>query len=744
MKKSFAFLFIMASMLSCSEIDEQEILSTSPLQMRSIDSNINSKHYYWCDGVKIPLTVNERKSFIVAETSKQEKISRKLEKKGGKIKNKNTKYDYESIGIDVKKKKAKLQTDLTAFTLDDTKLDTTDLEDVVYAAPYFKAADGADIGITNTLEVRLAGDTDLAKFEELAKEYKVEVLGQNQFDQSIYSLACTKKSKGNALEIANLLYESGGFEYVSPEFIIEFVTDYTNPNDPYFSSQWNLLNGGWYTDISYSTSSNGDINYVEAAALTSPTNLSNIVVAVIDNGIDKNHPDLPLYTGGYDAHTGKTPSQIYGDHGTACAGIIGATANNGIGVAGIASGVKILPISACFKDDGERLGITPSTTTHFANAIRYAANNGADIISNSWGSESSSPMTNINDAIKYAQGSAGRNGKGCVVVFCSGNEESSNLFQPQADAPATTLIVGAMDRMEERSYYSNYGIQLDVVAPGDDILTTGLQGSYTYFTGTSAAAPHAAGVAALMLSINPELTQQQVSDMIISTARKVGGYSYGLELGRPVGSSRVSWNNEVGHGLVDAYIAVEQLYFPSTTYSGPDMVMENTTNVQYKAPSVLGEFSFSRWTFSGPGQSYMSYPSTASAIDDPTLICTTFQQPGTFVLGARYEKPNGGTIELSKTITTMPIPPSPITVTRHPDDPQNVVICHAPNKPYSGFTTVTYEWSVNWKVDTSSNTKTLTVNVNRHPNYTDRMIIECRAIVRGLYSDYASTYVSIP
>mgnify|MGYP002096268346 FL=1 len=161
--------------------------------------------------------------------------------------------------------------------------------------------------------------------------------------------------------------------------------------------------------------------------------ISTILSLRLSITVFNNHDDLHLYNVSYNAHTGGIPSGLYGDHGTKVAGVIGATANNGKGIAGVASGVKIMPISICYTDN--ELGIAASTTTNFANAIRFAANNGARVINNSWSFDTSSPISEINNAVTYAHG------KGCIVVFSSGNKGSA-VSQPAAGAPSAFFPPG--------------------------------------------------------------------------------------------------------------------------------------------------------------------------------------------------------------------------------------------------------------------------------------------------------------
>ncbi len=530
MKKLYFFIAAIMALHGCEKPEEEIVLNPASLETRA---TAGMTAYYWCDGEKIPLTVNEDKLFILAES---ENVARACKSNAAVSIDKLTTSAperYRALGI--KSPVSETSADnLTSFTLDGVGQGALDMDYVVYAAPYFKTESGSDIGITNVFSVRLDGEQDFAKLQRLAQEYNLEMLGANEFDQSIYYLACTKESKGNALEMANLMYESGAFDYATPEFIIGLVPA-SSPNDPYFSSQWNLNNTS-YPDI--------DISYVDAMEDFTFPYIDDIIVAVVDNGIYDSHPDLPLYDISYDAHTGKSPSVLYGDHGTQVAGVIGATANNGKGIAGVASGVKIMPISICYKDDGEKLGIAPSTTTNSANAIRFAANNGARIINNSWGAMTTSPIPELNDAISYAIR------KECIVVFASGNRRYDT--QPAAGAQSATLVVGAIEKDGYKADSSNYGSHVDVVAPGVSIWTTQINGGYTINQGTSFAAPHVAGIAALIWAMDPDIQVWRVRDIIEQSTKKVGGFEFGITDTRRNGL----WNQYVGYGLVDAHMAL--------------------------------------------------------------------------------------------------------------------------------------------------------------------------------------------
>ena len=533
MRKSI--LLILAAILfhSCQDIiyieDPENIVPVT----RSSDNNTES-YYYWFEGTKIPLTVNRQKFYVIMESTGFDRFRNCTSKSTGNLSNIKTYENYTSIGLS-DAIRSNIGTQLTSFTLDVTTKESVDFEDVIYISPFYKTTDGSDIGITNILSVRLKREQDLISLEKIAQDFNIEILGQNKHDHSIYLLSCTKDSKGNSLEIANYLVESGEFQYATPEFIIKPET-LSIPNDTYFNNQWNLNN------LSNSTI---DINYTETIDSFTFPHISEIIVAIIDTGIATNHEDLTLYDISFDAHTGDSISVEYSGHGTKVAGIIGATTNNNKGIAGIASGVKIMSISFCTYEDAQKLGKSPSTTTQLANAIRFAANKGARIINNSWGSDTSSPMSEINDAITYAHE------KGCIVVFASGND-GGDVSQPAKSAPSATLVVGRIGSDGLRYTSSNYGNSLDVVAPGTDILTTNSTGSYSYVDGTSFAAPHVSGIAALIWGRNPNLQAWRVRDIIEQCTKKIGMNSYESQDTRLNGS----WNQFYGYGLVDAYSAV--------------------------------------------------------------------------------------------------------------------------------------------------------------------------------------------
>ncbi|MCL2326873.1 MAG: S8 family serine peptidase [Bacteroidetes bacterium] len=438
----------------------------------------------------------------------------------------------------------------------------------IIVAPYFKNQYQDGIGLSNFFYVKLKSLNDTILLRQKAEKEQAFIVYQNHFMPLWFVMSVTEKSKNNAMEIANRFYESNLFQYAEPDLMVD---DNVNcVNDTFFSQQWGLQNTG------QSGGTSGiDIKVCEAWQISTG---SNVIVAVLDHGIDLTHPDLidNIHPLSFDCDNGTSPQVVRGNHGTACAGIIGAVRNNTDGIAGVAPNCELMSISSSLSG-------TPTDRMQRADGINWAWQNGADVISNSWGASVQHQV--IDDAIENAI-TQGRNGRGCVVIFASGNDNASTVSYP-ASLP-NVIAVGAIDRCGIRAGKkditgscdpwcstcqpgSTYGSDLDVVAPGSSVYTTDRQGSagynttngtagnyYNDFGGTSAACPFVAGVAALILSVNPCLTWEEVREIISSSCDKVSSarYCYATTAGRPYGS----WNNQVGYGLVNAHKAILKTY----------------------------------------------------------------------------------------------------------------------------------------------------------------------------------------
>ena len=334
--------------------------------------------------------------------------------------------------------------------------------------------------------------------------------------------------------------------------------------DPFFPQQWALENTGQsLCDPVPNIVPDSDVD--AAAAWEFTRGDPNILVCVLDNGVEWDHPDLaanmaPTNVWRDSVDDDSDPRPASGDyHGTSVAGIISAVQSNGLGVAGVAPGCAIMPVRIARGSGAE----WAMETAWAVDGIGWAWQHGASVLNASWGSGLA--MTPVRDALSTAM-AAGRSGKGCIVVVAAGNGNGGVSTFP-ADMP-DVLTVGASSPADERkspssvdgeTYWgSDYDGTLDCVAPGVKIHTTDpvgapgkSSGDYNCrFNGTSAAAPVAAGVAALVLSANPDLTRPEASALLCKSAERVGGYDYGIP------KTNGLWNAEMGYGRLNAQRAV--------------------------------------------------------------------------------------------------------------------------------------------------------------------------------------------
>lgn len=551
--------------------------------LASILLTIYSKDYYWYNG-KQQLLQKGSQRYIIYEDNGKETQNLKIIMGGNVLNSENPNLKWGIVDSEEK----------------------INASNVIYQTPsYFCLDSTKNIYLTNRFYVKLRQEEDSIILQNYAKRYGTEIEDRNKF--SLWKiLKCKPQVQQNALELANIFYESGKFEATEPEFINAIHP--TCVNDAYFSSQWNLYNTGQH-GISYEGI---DINYCAAHNLTSGD--TSVIIGVFDFGIDLTHPDLNLSPISYDVHTSSSPSQIYGSHGTACAGIISAKTDNYIGVAGIAPNCPIISISMDYS--------TP--VCKLADGFDFAVDNGCSVINNSWECIYNSDL--LNEAISNALEN-GRNGKGCIVTFSVGNTNSNNLTYP-ANLNPDIITVGAISPNGKRKipyefdnidWGSNYGALLDVMAPGVFISTTDRVGSYGYtntsyastFWGTSAACPHVSAIAGLMLSVNPYLTMKEVSDIIEKTAQKVGDYEYTSHPNYPNGT----WNDSVGYGLVDAYAAVKEA--KSRYIQGPDYVCD-TAKYYLIHPSQPGDTVL--WTVNNGNYVYPHYSIIGADNQDTVYI----------------------------------------------------------------------------------------------------------------------------
>ncbi len=539
MGKNYYLNLILISMLSNSIIscDSQGFLNDESLtdtislsdQSKGITIHPDEESYYWYKGEKIILKPNYDYSFQVIECD--ENLSKKTLSNS---------LNISKIDIGTKEQKQIKELYWTKIDNRSTTLKSSNNTNVIYESPYYKDENGNEVGISHLFYVKLKQENDLAILQKMANEYGVLIEGRNEFLPLWYTLSCNSKSKGNTLDIVNKFYESGLFEASEPSLMVDLLNT-SNPlrtltiNDKYFNQQWNL-NG------------NNSINWNNVKDIA---NGSGVTIGVFDEGIEPLHEDLNsnLIVGVYDTKSknANLPKVVYGTHGTRVTGIIAATIGNGKGICGIAHKSNLFNIA-------NPLVGTPDLIQQLANGFSYASSF-CDVINCSW-SGNALKSSLIDNAIHLYCETWGRKGKGTIVVFSSGNDRMGYVNSPGCDNNYA-IRVGASTKNGKRLAESNFGDALDVVAPGEDILTINLPTEedpqlYNRFGYTSGAAPHVSAVAALILSVNPNLTANEVKEIIESTAQKVGGYLYSHYTARPNGK----WNPEMGYGLVDAYAAV--------------------------------------------------------------------------------------------------------------------------------------------------------------------------------------------
>lgn len=328
-------------------------------------------------------------------------------------------------------------------------------------------------------------------------------------------------------------------------------------NDPLFAQQWWLHNTGQTNGVV-----GADINALGAYSLTFGN--ANIVVGITDaGGYDLNHPELAgkivdSYRT-FDELNPALPRNADSNHGTPCAGIIGARTDNGLLVASGAPNVRLLLIDiASTAPSGGSFNFTQLDISRMA--TRVINTPGVVALSNSWGGGTPSAAQ---EASFNAVRSQSRNGLGAVVLFSAGNGGTSTVGYP-ARAP-NMIAVGSSTHVDARASYSQFGTDLDVVAPGDfaspptGILTIDRQGAagydagdVTFFGGTSASCPIAASVVGMIASVRPSLRVEQLEAILQSTTDKAGPYDYVSTPGRPFGT----WNAEMGYGRVNTRKAI--------------------------------------------------------------------------------------------------------------------------------------------------------------------------------------------
>lgn len=431
---------------------------------------------------------------------------------------------------------------------------------------------------TNEIIVKFKKNTSQFQIDNANRLFKTTVLEKVDNFENVYLLAIESKgeeSSDNVFDVSNrytLLNDM--VEFAQPNFIREgmLLSNESVPppltNDTMVTKMWDIKNTGHNIPDSVIGIPGCDGNIDSAWAIT--TGDPNVLIAIVDTGVDTNHIDLrgnlcdrSLW---YDAvdNNQKPFDQYY--HGTAVAGITNAIGNNIAGTVGVAYTSKFIPIRV--------FGPFPqgyTTDLILGKGVNWAWKNGACIINCSWGGGITTPLISmaIQDAVHF-----GRSGRGTIVFAGSGNDNQDSILYP-AVMPEVIGVGGLSPCNQRKSLLScdnvrpgqdwgaSYGENLSVVAPCTYIGVTELGGSWCLCgNGTSDSSPFAAGIGALILSKNINLSADSVKIIIERSARKVGNYSYNIP------KQNGLWNNEMGYGRVDAKVALDM------TPAGPQFIAD--------------------------------------------------------------------------------------------------------------------------------------------------------------------------
>jgi len=379
-------------------------------------------------------------------------------------------------------------------------------------------------------------------YEILIKYNQSDLISKLDFNQpyGIEKIGINKvivNSQKEMEAMLNGLKNDPSVQYAEPNGIYSILQI---PNDPFHGQDWGLN----YTNVE--------------TAWDITTGSSEIIVAVIDTGVDLDHFDLVsnLIPGRNFLEPSLTPQDDHG-HGTLVSGIIAAQGNNSYGKAGVVWNTKIMPLKVLdSQGDG--------TIEHIAEAIIYAADNGAKVINLSLGGDTSYNV--IRDAIMYAYE------KGVLVIGATGNDNSQVVYPA---AYREVMAVGAIDNHGNKAGFSNFGEEVSLVAPGVSVLGTKLNGDVENGSGTSFSTAYVSGAAALLLAIDPNLTNDQIQWLLESSATDLG---------------TLGWDQESGYGSLNIIKAVSEninyfkqtrekeivrtLYFHLRNYH--DTIMRNT------------------------------------------------------------------------------------------------------------------------------------------------------------------------
>lgn len=423
--------------------------------------------------------------------------------------------------------------------------------------PKGAASDRSDMTVTLRVSFKLKPGVALA---DVQGRYGLTDAKAVKFLPDVFTAGVSSKSTSTLATVntANTMQETGSVEWATPVVARQRYPRWV-PNDTYFNNQWSLRNLGTNTVAGVA---GNDLQMVPTWDLANGMGI-NIVIA--DQGVQTTHADLAANCRtdiDWDFNSNDadpTPSPSTHNHGSSCAGIAAAVANNSAGIAGIAHkagivGIRLIALANTDQQEADSL---------LWKAFEINSDNLVSVNSNSWGPDDDGIRYEgpgpIAEAALETGATLGRNGKGVVYMWAAGNggQASDNVNRDGYANSPYVIAVGATDSAGSVTFYSERGAAILVNTPsgdsnGDNIYTT-TNASYTSgFNGTSASTPAAAGVVALMLQVNPNLTYRDVMHILVKTAVKnAPGESSWITNG-----AGLHFSHYYGFGRVNAFAAV--------------------------------------------------------------------------------------------------------------------------------------------------------------------------------------------
>lgn len=549
-----------------------------------------------------------------------------------------------------------------------------------FVSPVFLDAKGHPAYVTRDLIVGFNEHVPADKAQAIiAANIPGVVLEENWSDMpGVYRIRTDLLNGLDVLALANQLAAMDAVRFAEPDMVMT-LEQHVVPDDALFGEQWGLRNTGQSGGIA-----GEDIKATNAWDIEQGD--PSVVVVILDNGVQQNHPDINQIAGNDFTSIpspGGAPGNFCDKHGTSVAGCVSAIMGNWIGVVGVAPGSKI--VSARYaSSDVPCTGFGLYSMTGLVDALDWAVQIGARITVNSNGFPANSSVT-----MKYDQ----TRQQGMLHFASAGNDGSSTITYPAT--LSSVLAIGAVNNRGQAWINSNYGPQLGFVAPGVQVRTTDRTGTsgysnndYAVLDGTSFATPYAAGVAALVMSFNPDIPTDQVVNILKASATDKG---------------TAGFDTQFGYGVVNALAALQLT---------PPPVPPGAFNLLSPANGATGvsQGPTFDWSDSSNAISYrvvIDNDSNFSSplFDDFVTVSSLISQPTTFTQGVTYYWKVTATNYSGQT-NSSPASAS-FTVSTPPPPPPGAFNLLTPN---SGATNVSRNPLLDWSDSTGATSYTVTVD----------------------------------